>query len=108
MDRADQMKHLRTRMDDLIWRNFIQDVQEPIEQQMQTAMEGYLAGFAARIAERLPTIIEPFQRSIMRSVHDPDVVIKQGDEPWLDSLLDYGLENDELDSEMRDSFRAAY
>ena len=108
MDRADQMKHLRTRMDDLIWRNFIQDVQEPIERQMQTAMEGYLAGFAARIAERLPTIIEPFQRSIMRSVDDPDVVIKQGDEPWLDSLLDYGLENDELDSAMRDSFRAAY
>ena len=108
MDRADQMKHLRTRMDDLIWRNFIQDVQQPIERQMQTAMEGYLAGFAARIAERLPTIIEPFQRSIMRSVDDADVVIKQGDEPWLDSLLDYGLENDELNSAMRDSFRAAY
>ena len=78
MDREDQKHMKRTSMDDAVWKNFIEKVQEPAEKQMQKAIQSYFDGYVQRIAGRLKDVVDPFRKSInARPTIDPDVIIKQ-------------------------------
>ena len=109
MDREDQKHIKRTSMDDAVWKNFIEKVQEPAEKQMQEAIQSYFDAYVQRIAGRLKDVVDPFRKSInARPKIDPDVIIKQGDEPWLEELLNLGEEAAEIDEAMRPAFADAY
>ena len=103
MDKTDGQKAAINDSDVLIWRNFVETVQKPVEDEMVEALTGYLQGFGQRVADRLPGIVAPRQKQI-----DSGIVTKQNDQPWVAELLDYGSEAAEVDKAMRSSYRRAF
>ncbi len=109
MEAEDEQKTREASIDDGIWRNFIEKVHEPTEKEIRSAIEGYFAGYVERISERLPAVIGEYSKQIMASPNrDPDIIIRQGEEPWLDELLQIELEGAAVDQAMRESFSNSY
>ncbi|QDP65635.1 MAG: putative portal protein [Prokaryotic dsDNA virus sp.] len=109
MENEDEEKTHVASVDEAVWRNFVEKVQEPAEKQIRDAIEVYFEQYAARIAQRLPDVLANYTKSILAGpVPDPDIVIKQGDEPWLDALLQLDIEGAAVDEAMRESFADAY
>ena len=95
MERADESKAVQKDMSDAVWRAWADNVQGPAEKAIQLAALRYLKGYAARIAKRMPDVVS-------KQTASGEIVIKaNGDDEWLDTLLDAFAERELLDKALR-------
>ena len=110
MEREDENRAIRKEQKAIRWRNFVQNVQGPAERALEEAVAGYLKGYATRIADRLPSILDEYGGQITKNADRmlTDLVIRQPDDDWLAQLLLLEDEGIEVDRALREAMTDAY
>jgi len=104
MEREDQKQLRQQTIDEGVWKNFVEKVQKPAEDEIRESIESYFDGYRKRISQRLPDVLSQYAKTISNG----DIVTKNTDEPWLDELLDLESEGVFVDRNMRPAFSEAY